>query len=512
MDTFIKVEDCGGGVDDFGGSSVSSTVAGPLDMNDLGFDPMSLFDEKAKTYFDPAAPMAEPVSTFHLKKDYVNYDVTDVRAAAYMAQEPPLQYSPGEPYPGCTIVYEQKGVESSTSPQRKYNKGYSPTKPTGEPDSGGFTAADSNSGSTSKSFVPCKVCGDKASGYHYGVTSCEGCKGFFRRSIQKKIEYRCLRDEKCLVIRLNRNRCQFCRFKKCLDVGMSRDSVRYGRVPKRSRERMEEGGRAAVVSSLQPDQEENKGIYEFAEAVIAAHDANSHFTLDKTRNIVRKSITLIVEGERPDEPDSPEQVRAALWRTWARGLDPSIHKVVEFVKRLPGFAELVQDDQLRIIKRGFFEVWLLQAARIATPDALSFHDGACLSRRHLELLFDYEFILALFNFVCLFNSLELNDTEIALFSAVVLFSAEHSFMYSPKIVEQIREMSTEALKVQCLKRRSPDQLRMLLHKLPELRGLGARYEHHLEWCRNHWRSLNLPPLYSEIFDIPKETENVSQQQ
>jgi len=75
----------------------------------------------------------------------------------------------------------------------------------------------------------CKVCGDKASGYHYGVTSCEGCKGFFRRSIQKQIEYRCLREGKCHVIRLNRNRCQYCRFMKCLAVGMSKDCKYYHR-------------------------------------------------------------------------------------------------------------------------------------------------------------------------------------------------------------------------------------------------------------------------------------------
>lgn len=59
------------------------------------------------------------------------------------------------------------------------------------------------------------------------------------------LSLRCLRDGKCLVIRLNRNRCQYCRFKKCLAVGMSRDSVRYGRVPKRSRE---------VITSAEADQ------------------------------------------------------------------------------------------------------------------------------------------------------------------------------------------------------------------------------------------------------------------
>ncbi|XP_076868531.1 nuclear receptor subfamily 1 group D member 2a [Brachyhypopomus gauderio] len=85
----------------------------------------------------------------------------------------------------------------------------------------------------------CKVCGDVASGFHYGVHACEGCKGFFRRSIQQNIQYKkCMKSENCTIVRINRNRCQQCRFKKCLSVGMSRDAVRFGRIPKREKQRM----------------------------------------------------------------------------------------------------------------------------------------------------------------------------------------------------------------------------------------------------------------------------------
>lgn len=49
-------------------------------------------------------------------------------------------------------------------------------------------------------------------------------QGFFRRSIQQNINYKmCVKNENCLIMRMNRNRCQHCRFKKCLAVGMSRD-------------------------------------------------------------------------------------------------------------------------------------------------------------------------------------------------------------------------------------------------------------------------------------------------
>ncbi|TDH14311.1 hypothetical protein EPR50_G00040840 [Perca flavescens] len=100
----------------------------------------------------------------------------------------------------------------------------------------GFTGTFTKTGGM---VLLCKVCGDIASGFHYGVHACEGCKGFFRRSIQQNIHYKmCVKNENCVIMRMNRNRCQHCRFKKCLSVGMSRDAVRFGRIPKREKQRL----------------------------------------------------------------------------------------------------------------------------------------------------------------------------------------------------------------------------------------------------------------------------------
>ena len=72
----------------------------------------------------------------------------------------------------------------------------------------------------------CAVCGDNAACQHYGVRTCEGCKGFFKRTVQKGSKYVCLGSKDCPVDKRRRNRCQFCRFQKCLSVGMVKEVVR----------------------------------------------------------------------------------------------------------------------------------------------------------------------------------------------------------------------------------------------------------------------------------------------
>lgn len=75
----------------------------------------------------------------------------------------------------------------------------------------------------------CAICGDRASGRHYGLYSCEGCKGFFKRTVRKDLTYACREDRKCIIDKRQRNRCQYCRYQKCLQMGMRREAVQEER-------------------------------------------------------------------------------------------------------------------------------------------------------------------------------------------------------------------------------------------------------------------------------------------
>lgn len=59
--------------------------------------------------------------------------------------------------------------------------------------------------------------------------SCEGCKGFFKRTVRKDLSYACREDRNCVIDKKQRNRCQYCRYQKCLNCGMKREAVQEER-------------------------------------------------------------------------------------------------------------------------------------------------------------------------------------------------------------------------------------------------------------------------------------------
>ena len=75
----------------------------------------------------------------------------------------------------------------------------------------------------------CAICGDRATGKHYGAASCDGCKGFFRRSVRKKHAYSCRFSRNCTVDKDKRNQCRYCRLRKCFKAGMKKDAVQNER-------------------------------------------------------------------------------------------------------------------------------------------------------------------------------------------------------------------------------------------------------------------------------------------
>ncbi|XP_057276854.1 vitamin D3 receptor-like [Pezoporus wallicus] len=77
----------------------------------------------------------------------------------------------------------------------------------------------------------CGVCGDKATGFHFNAMTCEGCKGFFRRSMKRKAMFTCPFNGDCKITKDNRRHCQACRLKRCVDIGMMKECEYGARIP-----------------------------------------------------------------------------------------------------------------------------------------------------------------------------------------------------------------------------------------------------------------------------------------
>ena len=355
----------------------------------------------------------------------------------------------------------------------------------------------------------CLVCGDRASGYHYNALACEGCKGFFRRSITKNSTYACKYGDNCEIDMYMRRKCQECRLKKCYQVGMRAECVvpeqqcqQKRKQKEASRPQKEESStgppnkRQKVVAPLKPEEEEliNRLVYFQDEYEQPSGDD-------------LKKIDETVEEESDDDCGDP----SANWRL--RHITETtiltVQLIVEFSKRLPGFQSLCRDDQVTLLKACSSEVMMLRGARRydSKTECIVFANNKPYTREnYLEADLDNA---DLFKFCRLMSNMKVDNAEYALLTAIVIFSERHN-LKEPKRVEKIQEIYVEALQAYVNNRRTrlPTGVMFakLLAVLTELRSLGNANS---EKCFSlKVKNKKLPKFLEEIWDIaptPRQT-------
>nr|XP_061811193.1 oxysterols receptor LXR-alpha-like isoform X3 [Nerophis lumbriciformis] len=347
----------------------------------------------------------------------------------------------------------------------------------------------------------CSVCGDKASGFHYNVLSCEGCKGFFRRSVIKSAQYTCKNNGRCEMDMYMRRKCQQCRLRKCREAGMLEQCVlseEQIRLKKMKKQQDDETARSSTVLTPTPPQE------------VASLDPQQQEMIEKLV-AMQKQCNKRSFLDRPKVTPWPQnqdlqnrEVRQQRFAHFTELAIMSVQEIVDFAKQLPGFLELTREDQIALLKTSTIEIMLLETSRRYNPaiDSITFlKDFSYNKEDFAKAGLQFEFINPIFEFSKGMNDLQLDEAEYALLIAINIFSADRPNVQDHDLVERLQQPYVDALRSYITIKRPNDHLmfpRMLM-KLVSLRTLSSVHSEQVFALR--LQDKKLPPLLSEIWDV-----------
>ncbi|KAG7242142.1 hypothetical protein INR49_024188 [Caranx melampygus] len=339
----------------------------------------------------------------------------------------------------------------------------------------------------------CVICGDRSSGKHYGVYSCEGCKGFFKRTVRKDLSYTCRDNKECLVDKRQRNRCQYCRYQKCLAMGMKREGIlSFFRVSHHLILFLPPLLFPYVLSDAAVQEErqrnrEREGELEFSVGV------NEEMPVEKILE-AETAVELKTElhSDGGSAGNSPHDAVTNICQT----ADKQLFALVEWAKRIPHFSELPLDDQVILLRAGWNELLIasfshrsitlkdgvLLASELQRDSAHSAGVGAIFDRESVQsaevgAIFDR----VLTELVNKMRDMQMDKTELGCLRAIVLFNPDAKGLSNTSEVELLREKVYASLEAYC-KQKYPEQqgrFAKLLLRLPALRSIGLKCLEHL---------------------------------
>ncbi|KAF3850135.1 hypothetical protein F7725_019854 [Dissostichus mawsoni] len=203
----------------------------------------------------------------------------------------------------------------------------------------------------------CAVCHDYASGYHYGVWSCEGCKAFFKRSIQGHNDYICPATNQCTIDKNRRKSCQACRLRKCCEVGMTKCVTR-----------LSSESRTNLPKAL------NGPVVVLSNAPLPPALTPEHL-ISRIMEAEPPEIYLMKDMNRP-------LTEANVMMSLTNLADKELVHMISWAKKIPGFVEFGLLEQVHLLECCWLEVLMmgLMWRSVDHPGKLIFSPDLSLSR------------------------------------------------------------------------------------------------------------------------------------
>ncbi|KAM5228559.1 estrogen receptor isoform 2-T2 [Ctenodactylus gundi] len=358
----------------------------------------------------------------------------------------------------------------------------------------------------------CAVCNDYASGYHYGVWSCEGCKAFFKRSIQGHNDYMCPATNQCTIDKNRRKSCQACRLRKCYEVGMMKGGIRKdrrgGRMLKHKRQRDDGEGRNDMGPSA-----DMRAASLWPSPLVIKHTKNSpalSLTADQIVSaLMEAEPPLLYSDYDPTRPFSEASIMGLLTNLADREL---VH-MINWAKRVPGFGDLTLHDQVHLLECAWLEILMIGLVwrSMEHPGKLLFAPNLLLDRNQgkcVEGMVEiFDMLLAtstrfrMMNlqgeeFVCLKSIILLNSGVYTFLSSTLksLEEKDHIHRVLDKITDTLIHLMAKAgLSLQQQHRRL-SQLLLILSHIRHMSNKGMEHLYNMK-CKN------VVPLYDLLLEM-----------